>query len=84
MERLIFKFKNDASEEQRQAIIRTLIKKGVDEVRHLFPADKEDDMSSLFVADVKTEHMQQNLVRILGKMNEIEFAESDVKRKLIR
>lgn len=83
MPKLQFKFRDSASEAQRQAVIERLLSNGARDVRRLFPSERDKELAALFVADVEDERQGQQLLRLLAKLRDVEFAEAEAKRKLI-
>ena len=81
--KLQFKFRGGVPEAARQKLTRSLSEKGAS-VRPLFAGTKDQELSSLYVAEVDEEAAGKELLDLLQAAKEVEFAEPEVRRKLIR
>ena len=84
MPKLHFKFREDASEMTRQVVIRRLLRNGVRDVHRLFPSERDKELGALFVAEVEDETKGREILGFLSQSREVEFAEPEARRKLIR
>jgi hypothetical protein len=79
-----FKFRATAGAVQRRQLIHELGEQGAGAVRRLFPGDDDPELSALYVLDVASEAEGRRLLRLLNASKAVEFAEPEVRRKLIR
>ena len=84
MMKLQFKFKETATAAARQRVLNTLGERGATGVRHLFPGETDKELATFYVVDCKDEITRQQLLDLLNTFNVVEFAEAEVRRKLIR
>ncbi len=82
--KLQFKFAQGASEPSRQRVITELARRGAKAVRPLFPDQQDEELANLFVADYDDERAGSKMVEYLQHSPIVEFAELQVRRKLIR
>jgi len=82
--KLQFKFATGVKQSGRQHLIEELAKRGAHRVRPLFPGECDPELASLFIADVKDEKTGSEMLKYLQSSKVIEFAEPEVRRKLIR
>jgi hypothetical protein len=80
--KLQLKFKEDASEEQREQVIVGLSAKGATAVP-LFPGTTDRVRGSLYIVDLNGSRETQFLT-FLDRADVVEFAEPEVRRKLAR
>jgi hypothetical protein len=81
--RIQFKFRQQASEEERAEVISSLSEHGAESVRRLFPGDPDQELSTLYTLDTADQTSAQRLLDILNNVNAVEFAETEAPRKLI-
>jgi hypothetical protein len=80
--KLQLKFKEDASEEQREEVIGGLSANGAKAVP-LFPGTTDRVRGSLYIVDLNGGPERQ-LLTFLHRAEVVEFAEPEVRRKLAR
>jgi hypothetical protein len=79
-----FKFREDAPDEQRAQLIRTVQEQYGAAVRPLFPGEEEPELAALYrVEGVAADRVPQAL-DMLSASKDVDFAESDAPRRLIR
>ena len=81
--KLQLKFREDASEEQREQIVEELSAQGTGEVRPLFPDATDGVRASLYIVDLNGVS-QKRVLTFLNRADAVEFAEPEVRRKLVR
>ena len=81
--KLQLKFREDASEEQREQIIEELSAQGACEVRPLFPDATDGVRGSLYIVDLNVAS-EKRVLTFLNRADAVEFAEPEVQRKLVR
>jgi hypothetical protein len=81
--KLQLKFREDASEEQREQIIEDLSANGVGAVRPLFPDATGGVRASLYIVDLNVAS-EKRVLTFLNRADAVEFAEPEVRRKLVR
>jgi hypothetical protein len=77
-----FKLRSDARERGRQ-MLGKLRSKGV-EVRQLFPEESDAELCDLYIAEVGDAAESRRLLETLQRSPVVEFAETEVERRLIR
>lgn len=82
--KLQFKFADKIGQAGRQNVIRALSKCGVDEPQPLLPGETDAELAALFVVNVPSQGKADEVLALLNKSPAIEFAEPEVRRKLIR
>jgi len=82
--KLQFKFRGGVPEAARQKFAQSLSAKGAKSVRPLFAESKDRELSLLYVAEVEEGAAGGELLDLLQAAKEVEFAEPEVQRKLIR
>jgi hypothetical protein len=75
-----FKFREDASEEQRRRVLDRL-ERDVDQVDRLFPAERDPELETLYVAVLGGDSVPKAL-RFLRRSKVVEFAEPQEGRRL--
>ena len=83
MVKLQFKFKERTAEAARKRVIDTLGKSGARNVRRLFPDESDEELATLYVMDCQDEPAAQRLLNLLHTSKAVEFAEEEVRRKLV-
>jgi hypothetical protein len=83
VQKVLFKFKNNTSQIHRQGIIQKLSEKRILNVKRLFPTENDEDLSSLFSAEIVDEKQLDKTINYLKRLKGIEFAEREAQRKLI-
>ena len=83
MIKLHFKFKEHISEANREKAIKELSSHGAGEVRPLFPHEDDKELSSLYILHCQDDAIGRELMGLLNALEEIEFAEGEIIRKLI-
>jgi hypothetical protein len=78
-----FKFRQDASSDERDELIAKLEKSGADTVEPLFPNSQDDELASLHSASVARDRDFGKLMRLLKRSRKIEFVEPTVDRRLL-
>ncbi len=82
--KLQFKFKEKAGEWQRKRILDALNQRGARAVRRLFPDETDEELAAVYVVEFEGESAGQRLLELLKGSKDIEFAEGEVRRKLIK
>ncbi len=82
--KLQFKFKGKAGEKHRKRVLDALSQGGARAVRRLFPNETDKELAALYVVDFEGEGAGQQLLELLKGSKDIEFAEGEVRRKLIK
>jgi hypothetical protein len=81
--KLQLKFREDASEEQREKVVQDLSAQGACEARPLFPDATDGVRASLYIVDLNGVS-QKRILTFLKRADAVEFAEPEVRRKLVR
>ncbi len=81
--KLQVKFKENAPVSERDGVIGALSERGASAVRPLFPEARDPELGSLYVVELNGGD-RQRLLGYLKKAKAVEFAEPEVRRKLIR
>jgi hypothetical protein len=81
--KLQLKFREDASEEQRGQIIEDLSANGAGAVRPLFPDAADGVRGSLYIVELNVAS-KTRVLSFLNRADAVEFAEPEVRRKLVR
>jgi len=80
--KLQLKFREDASQAQREQVVQALAnEEGAGDVRPLFPDATDPMRSALYVVDAD-DHSEGPLLSFLERADAVEFAEPEVRRKL--
>ena len=82
--KLQFKFRESIGEVSRKRFVETLGRRGATAVRPLFPGETEAGLAALYVVECEEEGIGRRLLDLLLRSREVEFAEPEVRRKLIR
>lgn len=82
--KLQFKFREKAAEPDRQKVIGALAAHGATGVRRLFPGEADKELAALYVVDCKDKGSAQRLLKLLNASRVVEFAEFELRRKLVR
>lgn len=82
MSRLQFKFTDQSSAEARHTLISVVRKAGA-AVRPLFPGDDDPELALVFVVEAADTEASR-LMSVLGASAEVEYAETEPRRQLIR
>jgi hypothetical protein len=77
-----FKFREDAKPSERRVVLDRIRKTGC-AVRPMFPGDSDPELAGLYRVEC-TGTAAGKLVQALAKSRTIEFAENELRRKLIR
>jgi hypothetical protein len=80
--KLLFKLKEDASEEERAHVLEFLEAHGAASLRPLFPGEKDAELGSMFVAELSGSG-RTRILKALNAMKAVQFAEEEPTRKLI-
>lgn len=80
--RLLFKFKERAQPHERERVLARLREQGAGAVEPLFPNASEPELTSMFVIDTDDDAAAQ-LLRRLKRTKTVEYAESELRRKLV-
>ncbi|MBI3049164.1 MAG: hypothetical protein HYY76_12730 [Acidobacteria bacterium] len=83
MTKLQFKFREEAAPKARRRLIQALDRNGARKVRRLFPNESDAALAGLYVADV-SDAAAARLLKLLQGSKDVEFAEGEIRRKLIR
>ena len=83
MEKLRFKFSDKSSETARSKLIGILDNAGASSVHPLFPNESDAGLASLYTVEAGSHATWTKLMSLLDKSIEVEFAEVDVRRKLL-
>jgi hypothetical protein len=78
------KFKTDTAKSSRRKVLSELERQGANEVRPLFPGDTDEEFASLYVADCADADRAKKVLDYLKSSSSIDFAEGEVRRRLIR
>ena len=81
--KLQFKFRRSTSQAARERIIGALDESGAS-VQPLFPDETDAELAALYTVSVQKEDVARRLLALLNASREVEFAEPEVRRKLIR
>jgi hypothetical protein len=84
MLKLQFKFRDKAVEAARKQVISALSKHGAKSVRRLFQNETDEELASLYIVDCQDESSGREILNLLKASPAVEFAEGEVRRKLIR
>jgi len=79
-----FKFATKATAQEMAALIAALRRHGASGVRALFPSDRDQELARLYIADAEDEAASLRLLALLKESTVVEYAEPEVRRKLIR
>ncbi len=82
--KLQFKFREKAAKAAREKVIGALAAQGATDVRPLFPDETDAELTTLYVVDCKDKASGQRLLKLLNASKAVEFAEGELRRKLIR
>lgn len=82
--KLQFKFGEKVGEGARKSVMDALSEHGATAVRRLFPDEVDEELAALYVVDCEDESTGQRLLELLRTSKEVEFAEGEARRKLIR
>lgn len=82
--KLQFKFREKVGEGRRRLLLDALSKRGATAVRRLFPDEADEELAALYVVDSDDEASGRRLLETLKQSKEVEFAEGEVRRKLMR
>jgi hypothetical protein len=81
--KLHFKFKEHVTNSGREKVFSVLFASGAKEVRPLFPGVTHKQIASLYTVEYQDEAVGYELLKILNSFEEVEFAEEEVRRKMI-
>ncbi len=79
-----FKFKDKIAVAGRRRVLSTLGNHGVTGVRRLFPGERDAEVASIYIVDVPDEATGRRVLTLLNGSKEVEFAEWEVRRKLLQ
>ena len=82
--RLEFKFRESAPPTARDSVVQQVKQLGASTVEPLFPGEADPELASLYKAEGVPEDRTEQVVSTLDNLDDVEFAESTPKRKLIR
>jgi len=80
--RLLFKFRETTPAGERRRVLTRLRRQGVEAVEPLFPEVSDEELAAVFVLDAADEAGERLLAR-LKKDRAIEYAEPEVRRRLV-
>lgn len=83
MAKLQFKFKKSAKSAHRKDVLARLLRARAT-VRAIFPKDKDPELASLYMAEVGDDAAAVQALKMLKGHASVEFAEPEVRRKLIQ
>jgi hypothetical protein len=78
-----FKFRDDASSDERDELIAKLEDHGAESVEPLFPDASDDELAALYSALIAEDQQFGKALRMLKRSKKVEFAEPEVARHLI-
>lgn len=81
--KLQFKFNEASNTADRKKVIRELNASGAQNVRRLFPEEEDAELAALYMVDYTDESTGQGLLKLLQSEAAVQFAEGEVRRKLI-
>jgi hypothetical protein len=81
--RVNFKFRAGSAPSSRASVLAALREAGAASVQPLFPGEKDPELAELYVAD-GAERLQAKLIALLQRRREVEFAEPEPVRRLIK
>jgi hypothetical protein len=84
MMKLQFKFREGTVEAARRKVISALAARGARGVRPLFPGERDKELATLYVVECKDPASGEQLLKLLNASRAVEFAEVELRRKLIR
>ena len=84
MAKVRFKFKASADAGERRRVVEQLKQAGASHVTPLFPGDDDPELADLYSAEVAGGTVESDAIAQLNKNSAVQFAEADVKRKLIK
>ncbi len=79
-----FKFRQRIGEAGRKRVLSALETRGVTGVRRLFPGVRDAETASIYIIDVPDEATGRRALTLLNGAKEVEFAEWEVRRKLLQ
>lgn len=82
--RLHFKFRDNVGQGPRASLVDALGEHGATAVRRLFADEADEELATLYVVDFADERSGKKLLELLRESKVVEFAEEEVRRKLIR
>lgn len=78
-----FKFREDASTHERDALIAKLEDNGAERVEPLFPDAPDDELATLYSVLIDEDPQISKALRVLKRSKQVEFAEPEAGRRLI-
>ena len=78
-----FKFREDASSDERDELIAKLEDNGAESVEPVFPNAPDDELAALYSALIGEDRHFSKALRMLKRSKKVEFAEPEVERRLI-
>jgi hypothetical protein len=84
MSKLHFKFRARTTDSDRRHVLSELAARGARAVEPLFPKDGDEELSTLYTAQTADADAQKRLIEFLNTAPAVEYAEPEVKRRLIR
>jgi hypothetical protein len=82
--KLQFKFSATAGSAGRRRVMRALSERGVEAPQPLLPNETDEELAALYIVDVANQKQADEVLALLNNSSAVEFAESEVRRKLIR
>ena len=79
-----FKFRQDAPAPKRRDVLRAVEAKVTGKVAPLFPDEKDAELAALYRVEGISGGEQDEVINLLERADEVEFAEGEPERKLIR
>lgn len=80
--KLHLKFKAEAGDDAIKKVIRQAEAAGADAVRPLFAGAKQALLSRIYTVDVGTPAKAKKLMSLLGKLDDVEHVEGEIKRSM--
>lgn len=84
MAKLQFKFAEKAPAAARTRVLGALEERGAKEVHRLFPDSKDGELAALYVLTAPDSAAVAELLAWLNAAKEVDFAEEEAHRKLVR
>jgi len=82
MSKVQFKFREDATVDDRQQLIDKLVEGGADAIERVFPDAPDEELAAFYTALIG-DLEQTKLLRMLKRAKTVEFAEPQSERRLI-
>ncbi len=82
--KLHFKFREGLDNGLRLRFIQTLKNHGAQGVRRLFPKETDGELATMYTVEVSRMAVARKVLDFLRSADSVEFAESELRRKLIQ